>query len=82
MNLKDLERDLRLCEKEIDGLADQLSQREMSLRLEVERLRQAVEALRRYLAQRDPSFDETYRTLKRAVAREVEGSAQEASARE
>ena len=82
MNLKDLERDIRLCEKEIDGLADQISQREMTLRLDVERLRQGVEALRRYLVQRDPSFDETYWALKRSVAREVEGSAPEGSARE
>ncbi len=73
LTLKDMERDIRLCQKEIDTLADRISQREMSLRLEVERLRQGLEALRLYLAERDPSFEDAYRALKRTVAQEVEG---------
>lgn len=72
-DVKDLERDLRLCEKELDTLADQLSQKELALRLEVDRLRLGLEAIRRYLAERDGAFGETYRRLKRRIVQEVEG---------
>ncbi|GAB4277739.1 MAG: hypothetical protein Kow0092_33550 [Deferrisomatales bacterium] len=74
---KDLERGLRLCEKEIDTLADQLSQREMALRLEGDRLRLGLEAIRRYLAGKDPDFPDTYRTLKRRIIQDVEAGDEE-----
>jgi septation ring formation regulator EzrA len=72
-DLKDLERNLRLCEKELDTLADQLSQKELALRLEVDRLRLGLEGVRRYLAERDPGFPEAYRNLKRRIMQEVGG---------
>ena len=76
-DLKDLERQIRLCEKEIDTLADQVSQKEAALRLELDRLRLSLEAVRRYLQARDPSFSETYRTLKRRILQEVVGESGE-----
>ena len=75
-DLKDVERALRLNEKELDTLADQLSQKELALRMEVDRLRLGVEALRRYLEAKDPEFGESYRTLKRRIMQEVEGPAE------
>lgn len=72
-DLKELERSLKLSEKELDTLADQLSQKELALRLEVDRLRLGLEGIRRYLAEKDPSFPETYRTWKRRIMQEVEG---------
>jgi septation ring formation regulator EzrA len=71
-DFKDVERGIRLCEKEIDTLADQLSQKELALRLEVDRLRLGLEAIRRYLAEREPGFPEAYRTLKRRIVQEVD----------
>lgn len=76
-DMKDVERGIRLCEKEIDTLADQLSQKEMALRLEVDRLRLGLEAIKRYLADRDPGFAESYRTLKRRIVQEVESDAED-----
>ena len=70
-SLKDLERSNRLYEKEIDTLADQLAQKESFLRLEVDRLRLGLEAIKRYLAARDPSFLDTYRRHTRQLLREV-----------
>lgn len=75
-SLKDLERSTRLYEKEIDTLADQLAQKESFLRLEVDRLRLGLEAVKRYLAARDPNFLDTYRRHKRHLLREV-GEAEE-----
>ncbi len=72
-DLKDLERNLKLCEKELDTLADQLSQKELSLRLEVDRLRLGLEGIRRYLTEKDPGFPEAYRNLKRRIMQEVGG---------
>jgi hypothetical protein len=72
-SLKDFERNVRLCEKEIDTLADQLAQKETSLRLEVDRLRLGLEALKRYLADKDPNFPEIYLKNKRQIMREVAG---------
>lgn len=72
-DLKELERNLKLSEKELDTLADQLSQKELALRLEVDRLRLGLEGIRRYLAEKDPNFPETYRTVKRRIMQEVEG---------
>jgi len=77
-DLKDLDRGLKLCEKELDTLADQLSQKELSLRLEVDRLRLGIEAVRRYLAEKDPGFPEAYRTFKRRIMQEVAGTEDEA----
>jgi uncharacterized coiled-coil protein SlyX len=76
-SLKDLERVVRLCEKEIDTLADQLAQKETSLRLEVDRLRLGLEALKRYMTDRDSAFPDAYRRAKRQIMREVEGEAEE-----
>ncbi len=72
--LKDVERSIRLCEKELDTLTDQFSQKELALRLEVDRLRLGLEAVRRYLGQRDPGFPEAYRALKRQIMQQVEGA--------
>lgn len=77
-DLKDLDRSLKLCEKELDTLADQLSQKELALRLEVDRLRLGLEAIRRYLAEKDPGFPEAYRTCKRRIMQEVAGAEDEA----
>ena len=71
-DMKDVERGIRLCEKEIDTLADQMSQKDMALRMEVDRLRLSFEAVRRYLSGKDPEFEENYRTLKRRIVQEVE----------
>jgi hypothetical protein len=71
-DLKDVEREIRLWEKEIDTLADQFAQKELALRMEVDRLRLGFEAVRRYLAEQDPGFPEAYRTLKRRIVQEVE----------
>jgi hypothetical protein len=70
-DLKDVERTVRLCEKEIDTLADQLAQKEALLRLEVDRLRLGLEAVRRWLTEKDPEFEEGYRTLQRRIMQEV-----------
>jgi uncharacterized coiled-coil protein SlyX len=59
-SVKDLERCARLYEKEIAALADQLAEKESTLRFEVDRLRVSVEAIVRYLAERDASFPEAY----------------------
>lgn len=75
--LKDLERVVRLCEKEIGTLADQLGQGETALRLEADRLRLGLEALKRYLAEKDPGFPEAYRRTRRQIMREVEGGGEE-----
>ena len=72
-DLKDVERDIRLCEKEIDTLTDQISQRESALRLEVDRLRHDLDALSRYLAHRDPEFETIYRAFARSASREASG---------
>lgn len=72
-DLKEVERNLKLCEKELDTLADQLSQKELALRLEVDRLRLGLEGIRRYLSEKDPGFPEAYRTWKRRIMQEVEG---------
>ena len=76
-SLKDLERVARLSEKEIDTLADQLAQKESFLRLEVDRLRLGLEALKRYLSEKDPAFPDAYRRNKRQIMREVEGETEE-----
>ena len=73
-DVKDLEREVRLCEKEVDTLADQFTQRETALRLEVDRLRLGLEAVKRYLTERDSGFPEAYRTLTRRIMQEVEGA--------
>ncbi len=70
-SLKDLERSTRLYDKEIDTLADQLAQKEAFLRLEVDRLRLGLEAIKRYLSARDSGFLDTYRRHKRQLLREV-----------
>lgn len=76
-SLKDLERSTRLYDKEIDTLADQLAQKESFLRLEVDRLRLGLEAIKRYLAARDPGFLDTYRRHKRQLLRDVAESDEE-----
>lgn len=60
-SVKDLERCARLYEKEIATLADQMAEKESALRLEVDRLRAGLEAVRRYLERSDPSFADAYR---------------------
>ncbi len=70
-DLKGLERTVRLCEKEIDTLADQLARSETALRMEVDRLRLGLAALRRYLAERDPGFQDAYHTHVRRIMQEV-----------
>ena len=57
-SVKDLERCARLFEKEVATLADQVAERESSLRIEIDRLRLDLEAIKGYLAERDPSFTE------------------------
>ena len=76
-SLKDLERVARLSEKEIDTLADQVAQKEAALRLEVDRLRLGLEALKRYLSEKDPAFSDAYRKNKRRIMREVEDEPEE-----
>ncbi len=60
-SLKDLERSARLCEKEIETLTDRLAQQEASLKLEVERLRAELDAVLRYLSERDPALFDALR---------------------
>ena len=76
-SLKDLERCTRLYEKEIDSLADQLSQKEAALRQEVDQLRLGHEALKRYLGARDSGFLDTYHRHKAQLLRDAGDLAKE-----
>lgn len=62
-DFKEVERSLKLCEKEIDALADQFSRKEEGLFAEVAGLRRDIEAVKLYLKRRDPSFPELFQKL-------------------
>jgi len=66
-DFKEAERSLKLCEKEIDALADQFFKKEEVIHSEVACLRLELEAVKLYLARSDPSFSEVYQNISQRI---------------